>query len=131
MLHFFFFFFFQGDDDEKPTPTGGVSRSLFPEFVGKDSHISNASHSSDMSSEDEQRLREEVNNLRKQIIELTERPALEFPLKSSPEEEEKEQKEKQPDEKLSDSNTQKLLQKSQLVMLFPTYILYVPFLKYD
>lgn len=100
-------------NDEKPTPTGGVSRSLLLEFNGKDSHISNASHSSDMSSEDEQRLREEVNNLRKQIIELTERPAPEFPLKISPEEEIKERKAKQQEEKLPSSDAHKLLQKYQ------------------
>jgi len=103
-----------GDNENGSTPVGGVNRNLLPEFSGTDSHISNASHSSDMSSEDEQRLREEVNNLRKQIIELTERPALEFPSKTSTEVEVHQEKKKQQDEKSSEPSTQELLRRSQL-----------------
>ncbi|CAI9732635.1 golgin subfamily B member 1-like isoform X7 [Octopus vulgaris] len=68
--------------DEESKKSVGVKRSLFrEERRGGDGEP--ASIISSESGEDEQLLREEVNSLRKQIIELTERPVMDFPPKPS------------------------------------------------
>ncbi|GAB1604314.1 protein MLP1 homolog isoform X2 [Argonauta hians] len=70
----------KGDESVGSGKSAGVKRSLFSEGRGGHGESASSAAGGESSGEDEQQLREEVNSLRKQIIELTERPVMDFPV---------------------------------------------------